>query len=231
MEDPQLGRRITDAFDHFTLDVPLDAVMVPQRGRHWSPLRVLSVAALPVLAVLVIVFLIGQSLATPVSVFASWQPLPSVADASMAASARSHCVDTDTNADLVLQDQRGRAAAFLYESATNLISCMAAFDAAGQVVATSSAFQHITATTVPFGLDGVGEFGTPGAGPTHVFGHQPAIASKVTLTLSDGTEMTASVGHGRFLAWWPSSATVVSMRALDAQGNVVAERQAPEAGN
>lgn len=236
MEDPQFVRRITDAFDHFTFDVPIDAIAtVGQRGPRWSQRQIVSLAMLPIVAVLVIAFLVGQSLATPASVFASWQPLPSVANGPLAASARSLCVgSTDTNAALILQDQRGRAAAFLYQSADNLISCVAALDASGQVVATSSAFQHITAATEPFGIDGTSRSGGQGAygtGLSRVFGHQTTSVAKVTLTLSDGNQVTASIGQDRFLAWWPSSATVVSMAALDAKGNVLAEKQAPEPGS
>jgi hypothetical protein len=235
MEDTQFGRRITDAFDHFTFDVPLDAIAtVRQRRPRWSQRQIMALATLPAVAVLVIAFLVGQSLATPASVFASWQPLPSVANGPLAASARSLCLgSTDMNAALILQDQRGRAAAFLYQSADNLISCVAAVDASGQVVATSSSFQHITVATEPFGIDGTSRSagqGTAETGLSRVFGHQAAGVAVVSLTLSDGNQVTASIGQDRFLAWWPSSATVVSMAALDAKGSLLAEKQAPEPG-
>ncbi len=42
--------------------------------------------------------------------------------------------------------------------------------------------------------------------------------SVVTLTLSDGSSVVATVGHGIFAAWWPSQATVSSIQATGASG-------------
>lgn len=42
--------------------------------------------------------------------------------------------------------------------------------------------------------------------------------SGTTLTLSDGSHVTASVGNGLFLAWWPGNATVTSAAVTTASG-------------
>lgn len=72
-----------------------------------------------------------------------------------------------------------------------------------------------------------GGAGGPGAGLTAVFGRVTGQASTVKVTAEDGRVITASVGHGYFLAWWPSGAPVGTVRALDAEGHVIATAAQP----
>jgi hypothetical protein len=74
-------------------------------------------------------------------------------------------------------------------------------------------------------VDGVA--GGPAVGLTAVFGRVTGRASTVEVTADDGRVITASVGHGYFLAWWPSGSPVGTVRALDAGGHVIATTAHP----
>jgi len=65
--------------------------------------------------------------------------------------------------------------------------------------------------------------GGPGLGLRAVYGRvgSPRVA-KVLITLSDGREVTATLGHGHYLAWWPATAGGDIVRAVDSAGHTVA---------
>jgi hypothetical protein len=69
----------------------------------------------------------------------------------------------------------------------------------------------------------VGTPGGPGVGLWTVFGriNEPRVA-KVLITLGDGSEATATVGHGHYLAWWPATEDGDTIRALDSAGHTIA---------
>jgi len=169
--------------------------------------------------------LLGRQLATPTSVFGSWQPVPSLADPKLAAAARSACLDDgEVGATLLIQDQRGLAAELLFRNGNDMIMCVAFFEADGAIGAAASSGTHLLPQTTSFGLDSVGRapgFSTTNPGMTWLFGHQPANTGGVVLALENGTKVTASSSGGWFIAWWPSDQTVASMSALDAHGNSV----------
>ncbi len=50
---------------------------------------------------------------------------------------------------------------------------------------------------------------------------------RVTVTTSEGTEVTASVDSGYFLAWWPQATTAEVVRAYDADGKLLTEAHPP----
>ena len=232
MDDPALQRRVVRAFEHFAFDLPLDAIVGPARAPSRSWLRVATAVAAPLVVVLAIGVLLGRQLATPTSVFGSWQPVPSLADPKLAAAARSVCLhEGDGGASLLIQDQRGLAAELLFRNGNDMIMCVAFFDADGVIGAAASSGTHLLPETTTFGLDSVGRapgFTTANPGMTWLFGHQPANAGGVVLVLEDGTKVTASSSGGWFIAWWPSDLTVASMSAHDADGSSVTVT-APEA--
>ncbi len=231
MDDPALQRRVLRAFDHFGFDLPVEAIVAPTRPQSRSWLRLGATGAGALIVVLAIGVLLGRQLATPTSVFGSWQPVPSIADPKLAAAARSFCLaDGDGSATLLIQDQRGLAAALLYRNGNNMILCLAYFAADGQIETSTSSSTYLLPETTTFGLDSVGRApsSTTNPGATWLFGHQPADTGSVVLVLEDGTRVTASSGFGWFVAWWPSEQTIASMSALDAHGNSVTV-VAPEA--
>ena len=225
MDDPALQRRVVRAFDHFGLDLPLEAILAPARSpsRRW--LRLGAAVAIPLVVVLAFGVLLGRQLATPTSVFGSWQSVPSIADPKLATAARGACLtEGDGGASLVIQDQRGLAAALLFRAGGDMVMCVAFFDVNGEIQTASSSGTHLSPESTAFGLDSVGR--APGFSPTDpgltwLFGHHPAETRDVVLVLEDGTKVSASSSGGWFLAWWPSDQTVASMSVLDAQGKAV----------
>lgn len=47
------------------------------------------------------------------------------------------------------------------------------------------------------------------------------LVSKVVVETADRRDVTASIGAGLYVAWWPSGADVTVVKALDAQGHVL----------
>jgi hypothetical protein len=225
MDDPALQRRVVRAFEHFTFDLPLDAIVAPARPQSRRWLRLAPALALPLVAVLAIGVLLGRQVATPPSVFGSWQAVPSIADPKLAAAARGVCLhEGDTGASLLIQDQRGLAAELLFRNGNDMIMCLAFFGGNGEMETATSSGTHLLPETTAFGLDSVGRapgFSTSNPGATWLFGHQPTDAGTVSLVLEDGTKVTASSGGGWFVAWWPSDQTVASMSTFDGRGNAV----------
>jgi hypothetical protein len=223
MDDLALQRRVARAFDHFSLDVPLEVIVAQVRSPARPKWRLGAAFALPLIVVLAIGLLLGRQLATPTSVFGSWQAVPSIANPRLAAAARNVCLGGgEGGAALLIQDQRGLAATFLYRNGDDMVMCVAFFDTNGEIVAATSSGTHLTPETAAFGLDSVGRapgFSSSNPGLTWLFGHQPVDARGVTLVLEDGTGVTASSGGGWFLAWWPSDHTVASMSVVDVHGN------------
>lgn len=74
-----------------------------------------------------------------------------------------------------------------------------------------------------------GGTGGPAVGLTTVFGRVTDRATTVKVTAEDGRVVTASVGHGYFLAWWPSGSPAGTVRALDDAGHVIATAGQPAA--
>lgn len=225
MDDPALQRRVLRAFEHFGFDLPLEAIVEPARSPSRTRLRIAAAVALPLVVVLAIGVLLGRQLATPTSVFGSWQPVPSLADPKLAAAARNVCLhEGDVGATLLIQDQRGLAAELLFRNGNDMIMCVAFFQADGEIGAAASSGTHLPPETTTFALDSVGRapgFSTTNPGMTWLFGHQPANTGEVILVLEDGTKVTASSSGGWFIAWWPSELTVASMSAHDAHGGSV----------
>jgi hypothetical protein len=225
MDDPALERRVVRAFEHFGFDLPLEAIVAPVRrpARRWF--RVATAVAVPLIVVLAIGVLLGRQLATPTSVFGSWQPVPSLADPKLAAAARSVCLhEGDAGANLLIQDQRGLAAELLFRNGNDMIMCLAFFAANGEMETATSSSTYLLPETTTFGLDSVGRapgFSVSNPGATWLFGHQPSDTGIVSLVLEDGTKVTASSSGGWFVAWWPSEQTVASMSAVDAHRNVL----------
>jgi len=237
MDDPALQRRVVRAFEHFGFDLPLEAIVAPARPPSRTWLRVATAVAVPLVVVLAIGVLMARQVATPPSVFGSWQAAPSLADPKLAAAARSACLhDGDTGATLLIQDQRGLAAALLFREGSDMIMCVAFFDATGEVQTATSSGTMLSPETTTFGIDSLGRapgFSPSNPGMTWLFGHQPTDAGVVSLVLEDGTKVKASSSGGWFLAWWPSDQTVASMSTLDALGNsltVVAPETSIELG-
>jgi hypothetical protein len=71
----------------------------------------------------------------------------------------------------------------------------------------------------PLTVDGLP--GGPGLGDSAVYGRVADWVDKVLVTTQDGRLVTATLGDGYFLAWWPSGAGVTAIRVLGSAGHLI----------
>jgi hypothetical protein len=221
MNDAELSERIKEAFEHFTFDQPISALSRPA-----APRRRLALLAVPLAAGVAVLALILSSSAAPASLYASWTSVPSVADPALAKAAATMCTQgfTDfSSATLLVEDQRGTAAALLYLRGDSAISCVLALTSNGTTVASAASASRLTPAAGQLSVDGWSVTGATNpargeTGLTRIFGRVPAGTTAVSVVRADGVRIAASVGQGYFLAWWPSDSGVASIDALSASG-------------
>lgn len=83
-------------------------------------------------------------------------------------------------------------------------------------------------TSAPLGPEDLltiaGNGGSVGrSGERYVYGRARGDVTRVVVRTSDGGTVSASVGHGAFLAWWPTSAAPVAVAAIDGHGRTLSE--------
>ncbi len=148
---------------------------------------------------------------------AQWTPRPTEPDSRVADLARDTCTrdvprDAPPSDARTLQDQRGPAgAAFLWLWPTGQFYCLVVEGPTGLEVA-GRAF-GTPATTVGLGVD-VALEGPPG----QITGTTPEGTIDVEIRLDDGSQVIATVGAGRFLAWWPTPQRPAVVVAFDGLG-------------
>lgn len=221
MKDAELSERIKGAFEHFTFDQPISALTRPA-----APRRRLALLAVPLAAVVAVVALIVSSSAAPALLYASWTSLPSVADPTLAKAATTMCAQgfsDSASAQLLVQDQRGTAAALLYLRGDSALSCILALASDGTIVAGAASASRLTPAAGQLSVDGWSVTGATNpargeTGLTRLFGRIPPGTTAVSVVRADGFRIAATVGHGYFLAWWPSDSDVASIDALSATG-------------
>ena len=157
----------------------------------------------------------------PATVPMDWAPVPIPPNAALAQEARRVCVDSGAAAEaqlrqLIIQDQRAADGALLvWDAGSLVVTCLVSRGPGGALTVSGmgSATSGPPGPALAAGL-------TAGGPPTVVVG-AAGRGTRVQLELSDGTTVTASVGGGRFAAWWPSNATVVRVRSFDNSGGLV----------
>ena len=181
-----------------------------------------------------LVVLVGTG--TPAA-FAAWTPSPTAPSPGQVAAAEATCQAGATAppagapsvpTTVSLTDIRGPFTLVLFGAATptkGVLMCMSGPDGtqfsiamgneppgprAGQI--TLDRLQGETADGQPY----VVAEGSAGSG-----------VSRATLTLSDGSQVVATVGNGLFLAWWPGSATVTSAAVTSASGTTAQTINSP----
>jgi hypothetical protein len=132
-----------------------------------------------------------------------------------------------------LAEQRGSSSAVLLAGATGseaiCVNPAPGATAGGTGVEAGPQVGIVAADPMIGSLKVDGGAGGSAVGLTAVFGRVTGQASTVEVTAEDGRVITASVGHGYFLAWWPSGSPVGTVRALDAAGHVIATAAQPTA--
>lgn len=165
--------------------------------------------------------------------YASWTAVPGqlgpaatqALGASCAQSLQQHFKDANGLAP-ALGEQRGKFSAVVLGDAANVGVCV-------NVNGILGGFS--TRSPIPAGSALVLE-AAPGllTGPDAAraaYGEVSPQVTRVVVTTQDGRTVTASVGGGYFLGWWPSGADPATIAAYDAAGAQLSRLTVPKASN
>lgn len=193
------------------------------RVRHIWSLAARGLAVVALASLLAGVFIWTQApTGTAPSAFASWQRVPTVSDPRLTEWALQNCPITSPfqtyPTTLVLQDQRGKAAFFVFAEGDAFSTCLGADPGSrGAMFKGGGSFTH---PGDPIEWSG-GIQGTGDQSWIDVVGRAPGAAS-VEIVRTDGVVVEASVINPLFAAWWPGKAWIAEIRALGADGQVLA---------
>jgi hypothetical protein len=231
MSDHDLAAALKSAFDRYAApaelrravgDLQADGVM---RGRGSMRLRVAIVALLGLATGVVLTVALATPPARPQSAFAGWKPTPTAPNPTVLAYARANCLYTGSQyidpGTLVLQDQRGSSAYFLFENKDGYVDC----------------FVHVVNGHPQNAGSGGGSFDHPEqpiqASLTWDRDHlnpendwaavtgKAAGAVHVEVILDSDTVVQATVKGGLFIAWWPGDAWPTQIRAFSGSGAAI----------
>lgn len=190
-----------------------------RRSRRW--LAAVSVAAFVLAAALTIAQPWGRATAT-------WAAVPEQLDAAATARLSRACTEAIAQRHFpillsstapVLAEARGTSSAVLSSSPSQVDLCIS-----GATDATERFMGAYFVTPLPAGSLGVVD-GVPGSREGGdalrvIFGRLAVPVEAVTVTTGDGLHVTAAVGKGYFLAWWPSHADAVNVSVTLKSGAV-----------
>ena len=231
MNDEELIAGIRHAFERYHASPPLAGRMdfesavsdraAGVRRKRSVAARGLALAALASLLAGALIWVQAPS-GTASSVFASWQRVPTAADPSLLRWALQNCPITGAlrtyPTTLVLQDQRGKAAYFVFVEGDDFSTCLGADpQGRGGMAKSGGSFIH-PGDPIEWsgGISGWGDESW-----IDVVGRAPG-ADRVEIVRTDGVVVEASVHSPIFAAWWPGKAWIAEIRALGADGQVVA---------
>lgn len=194
-----------------------------QGGRHIRSVAARGLALAALASLLAGAFIWTQApTGTAPSAFASWQRVPTAPDPRLTEWALQNCLITGAPrpypTTLVLQDQRGKAAFFLFADGDDFSTCLGADPLGGGAWGKGGgSFTH-PGDPIEWAV------GIQGAGDQSwidVEGRAPG-ATRVEIVRTDGVVVEASVLSPLFAAWWPGTAWISEIRALGADGQVLA---------
>ena len=206
------------------------------RGWHGRRLTIGAFGAASAVAVVVSVLMLGGS---ATAAFAGWSATPSYPTAEQTAATQTGCQPSLPDAlaqgswSQVATDVRGPYTMAVYESGTTLASCLIgpSFTSV-QAESLTSDSNMVSAGQGPAPASPTGSLlsggdieqllvsheSQAGNGPYTVaegrFGDQTV--SAVTLVLSDGEDVTATIGNGWLVAWWPGGEDVTAAKITSA---------------
>lgn len=190
-----------------------------RRVRRLPALGVLGVGGLAASAGV----LVALSGAAPA--FAGWHAKPTAtAAASQLSQAQQDC--GQGLGSPVLTDSRGPYTAAIYSQSTTSSVCLAGDGISMASRSTSSSVPTIASDGVQFGGGGMRD--TAGDALTLSDGRVGSGVTGVTIDLSDGTSVQATVSNGWYLAWWPGDVSATQALIATASGtNTVTYPAAP----
>ncbi|HTW13407.1 MAG TPA: hypothetical protein VME01_11725, partial [Solirubrobacteraceae bacterium] len=135
--------------------------------------------------------------------FAGWQSTPSAPAAGQLAQATQAC--GQGLGSPVLTDSRGPYTAEIFAQSNTSAVCLTGDGVSMASTSTSSGPVSVPAGQIQFG--GGGRRDAAGNALTLADGQVGSGVTAVTIELSDGSSVQATVSNGWYLAWWPGSVT------------------------
>jgi hypothetical protein len=216
--DPSRGRAPSPAewtrsnaqIERIMLDSPRPAT----KSRH-LPRR--TAALVGAAAALVTVGAVAATTLMPnENAFASWRPIPTAATAGQALEQAEGCstsweqgpANPITADDVILAERRGDSQLTLMMKDAAIIECIDIGDGPTTWMMLTSPDGKLAgpaATGEDVVIDTIGATGEGSAQYTNVVGRVGPDITGVSVVVSDGTEVVASVTDGWFVAWWPGA--------------------------
>jgi hypothetical protein len=186
----------------------------PRTRRLRPPVAIGGGLATAVCAIIAVLSLAGGAS----SAFAGWTRQPTAPTAGQLAAAQAYCAKNEPTPGLPLKltDTRGPFTFEVYANDSSSDFCIT-----GPSFINASGFTTSTPVTVPAGkLYLWAEHTTTHAGQAYgfVIARAGDGVSTATLTLEDGTEVTATVQNGWAVAWWPGTHQVTGAQLTTPTG-------------
>lgn len=215
----QLEQNLREAFSHRDAQLDVDAIArvraFDYRPRRHRVRRLPAFGAVGVggLAAAAGVIVALGSGAAPA--FAGWQAKPSRPAAGQLAQAAQAC--GQGLGSPILTDSRGPYTAAIYAQANTSALCLSG---AGVSMASRTTTANPKGSIAPDGVQfaGGGMRDSAGDALTVADGQVGSAVTGVTIQLSDGTAVQATVSNGWYLAWWPGNVTATQAQVTTASG-------------
>lgn len=198
-------------------------------ARHW---RVTAAGVAAAAAGALAWVLLGPGSSAPA---AAWAPVPTAVPAPAAARLVAGCEDRIAQhrwpinrgqVSAALAEQRGASTAVLLvaDGGHDAICIDPHGSGTGSAGGIAGPLVGISIEGPASGALTVDETpGGPGLGLWAVYGRiSSPRAVKVLVTLTDGRQVTATLAHGHYMAWWPATTGADGIRAVDSAGHTVA---------
>jgi len=214
----QLETRLREVFAERAADVPVSSATRlrgidyhPRTRRLRSPVAIsaVGVAGTAGAVAAVISLTAGAS-----SAFAGWSAKPTRPTLRQLAVAKQGCAGASL--PLVLTDTRGPFTFQVYADATQSTVCTTGPSFSAINSSQSSAPVNVPADEIAATI----AQGANRGGQSYAFadGRTGSQVSAVTLVLADGSDVTATVQNGWFVAWWPGGSSVRSAQVTTPGG-------------
>jgi hypothetical protein len=191
----------------------------PRRHRIRTLPAIGAISATGVAATVATLAALGSSAAPA---FAGWQSSPT----TPAAGAPSVQACGQDLGSPVLTDSRGPYTASIYANSTTTDVCLSGSGVSMSSKSTTAAPISVAAGQIQFRGGGMRD--SAGNALTLIDGPAGAGVTAVTITLSDGSYVQATVTGGWYLAWWPGPVTATNAKVTTAAGtNTVTVPSAP----
>ena len=227
MDDEGLAARIRAAFEEIPVPGREELLAVPART-GWRRAAGFVLAVSVAIAAGGFLWLHPGGGAEPAG---AWTSHPRPQDSTIIALAEQGCGPGGVNGKslgtgpideglpLNVVDARGNTAAAFFTDGTRYSLCRFSWDNDGRIVLANSVLGGF-ATHEPSSLDILVAAGSNDS-YSLIIGHTGPGAAKVSVDLGSGDQVTASVGNGFYLAWWPDHQTVVKVSSSSNAGVVL----------